>query len=52
MDHSELVEHNSFILFLDLKKKAFDLFEHNFIFKSVENFGFGKYICKAMNSLL
>jgi len=49
-DYSNLVEHNSFILFLDFYK-AFDSVEHHFIFKSMEKFGFGEYFCKAVRTL-
>lgn len=38
LDYNELVEHNSFIIFLDFYT-AFDSAEHNFIFKSAEKFG-------------
>lgn len=50
LDYNELVEHNSFILFLDFYK-AFDTIEHNFIFKSAEKFGFGNFFCKAIKTL-
>lgn len=49
-DYSDLVEHNSFILFLDFYK-AFDSVEHHFIFKSVQKFGFGEYFCRAVRTL-
>lgn len=49
-DYSNLVEHNSFILFLDFYK-AFDSVEHHFIFKSLQKFGFGEYFCKAVRTL-
>ncbi len=45
-----MLEHNSFIIFLDFYK-AFDSVEHTFTFKSVVKFGFGEYFCKAVRTL-
>ncbi len=44
-----MLEHNSFIIFLDFYK-AFDSVEHKFTFKSVVKFGFGEYVCKAVRT--
>lgn len=44
VEYCDLIEDDGFILFLDFKK-AFDMIEHTFIFKSLELFGFGdKYV--------
>ena len=40
LDYSELITDNSYILFLNFYK-AFDSVEHQFIFNSLEKFGFG-----------
>lgn len=50
LDYSELVSDNRFILFLDFYK-AFDTVEHQFIFHSLEKFGFGTFFCKAVKTL-
>uniref|UniRef100_A0A669D202 Reverse transcriptase domain-containing protein n=1 Tax=Oreochromis niloticus TaxID=8128 RepID=A0A669D202_ORENI len=50
LDYSDLVPDNSFILFLDFYK-AFDTIEHQFIFHSLEKFGFGEFFCKAVKTL-
>uniref|UniRef100_A0A8C6NIX7 Reverse transcriptase domain-containing protein n=1 Tax=Nothobranchius furzeri TaxID=105023 RepID=A0A8C6NIX7_NOTFU len=50
LDYSDLVSDNSFILFLDFFK-AFDTIEHQFIFHSLEKFGFGRFFCKAVKTL-
>ncbi len=49
-DYSDLIEDDSFILFLDFYK-AFDTVEHPFIFYCLEKFGFGEYFCNAMKTL-
>lgn len=50
LDYSDLVSDDSFILFLDFYK-AFDTIEHEFIFHSLEKFGFGGYFCEAIKTL-
>ena len=40
IDYKDLIEDESFILFLDFFK-AFDMTEHNFMFRTIELFGFG-----------
>jgi len=56
VEYSHLIEDDGFILFLDFKK-AFDMIEHAFLFKSLELFGFSeqfisviKIIYRDMNS--
>lgn len=56
LDYREYIEDEGYILFLDFKK-AFDTVEHNFIFNSLEKFGFGmkfisfiKMLYKDINS--
>jgi len=41
LDYSNLIQSDGLILFLDFYK-AFDSLEHNFIFRTLELFGFGK----------
>uniref|UniRef100_A0A3P9L5I7 Reverse transcriptase domain-containing protein n=1 Tax=Oryzias latipes TaxID=8090 RepID=A0A3P9L5I7_ORYLA len=50
LDYSELINENSFILFLDFYK-AFDCLEHEFIYRSLEKFGFGPFFIKAIKTL-
>lgn len=56
VEYNHLIKDDGYILFLDFKK-AFDTFEHRFLFKALEHFGFGqhfiniiKIIYKDMNS--
>lgn len=42
LDYPELINNESFILFLDFYK-AFDSVEHKFIFKALDKFGFGDF---------
>lgn len=42
LDYSDLITEDSFILFLDFYK-AFDTVEHQFLFHSLEKFGFGDF---------
>ena len=50
LDYSDLISEDSFILFLDFYK-AFDTIEHQFIFLSLEKFGFGHFFRKAVQTL-
>lgn len=50
IDYSYLCSDDGFILFLDFCK-AFDTVEHNFIFRSLEKFGFGDFFCKAIRTM-
>uniref|UniRef100_A0A3B3BAV7 Reverse transcriptase domain-containing protein n=1 Tax=Oryzias melastigma TaxID=30732 RepID=A0A3B3BAV7_ORYME len=50
LDYSYLVADDSFILFLDFFK-AFDTVEHNFLYRSLQKFGFGNYFCKVIKTL-
>lgn len=50
LDYSDLILDDSFILFLDFYK-AFDTIEHDFIFLSLEHFGFGKFFCDCIKTL-
>ncbi len=50
IDYHELIEDNSFILFIDFYK-AFDTIEHSFLFKTLEFFGFGSYFKSAIQTL-
>ncbi len=50
IDYSFLCPDDSFILFLDFYK-AFDTVEHNFIFQTIEKFGFGDFFCKAVRTM-
>lgn len=50
LDYSYLSTDDGFVLFLDFYK-AFDTIEHNFIFKSLEKFGFGNFFCKAIQTM-
>ena len=50
LDYSELVEDDSFILFVDFYK-AFDSLEHKFIFLALQKLGFGDPFCKFIRTL-
>ncbi len=50
IDYSSLCSDNSLIFFLDFYK-AFDTVEYNFIFQTVEHFGFGDFFCKAVKTM-
>ena len=50
IDLSLLCPDDSFIFFLDFYK-AFDTVEHNFIFQTIEKFGFGDLFCKAVRTM-
>uniref|UniRef100_A0A8C6MA25 Reverse transcriptase domain-containing protein n=1 Tax=Nothobranchius furzeri TaxID=105023 RepID=A0A8C6MA25_NOTFU len=50
LDYSDLIDTDSFIMFLDFQK-AFDSVEHNFIYKSLEKCGFGPYFCSTIKTL-
>ncbi len=50
IDYSHLISDNSFILFLDFFK-AFDTVEHNFLFHTLDKFGFGGFFCNAIKTL-
>lgn len=57
LDYSEIIQENSFILFLDFYK-AFDSLEHKFIGHTLHKFGFGDMLlqkgtcfCKAIRTL-
>lgn len=50
LDYSELVNDDSFILFVDFYK-AFDSLEHEFIFLSLQKLGFGDPFCKFIRTL-
>lgn len=50
IDYSFLCPGDSFIFFLDFYK-AFDTVEHNFIFQTIEKFGFGDFFCKAVRTM-
>lgn len=47
---SDLISEDSFILLLDFYK-AFDTIEHQFIFLSLEKFGFGDFFSKAIKTI-
>lgn len=49
-DYAEYCPDDSFILFLDFCK-AFDTIEHKFMFQALQNFGFGKYFCLAIEAM-
>ena len=50
IDYSFLCPDDSFIFFLDFYK-AFDTVEHNFIFQTINLFGFGDFFFKAVKTL-
>uniref|UniRef100_A0A1A8QY68 Reverse transcriptase domain-containing protein n=1 Tax=Nothobranchius pienaari TaxID=704102 RepID=A0A1A8QY68_9TELE len=50
LDYSELVNEDSFVLFLDFYK-AFDSLEHDFIMEALKKFGFGQFFCKSVQTL-
>lgn len=50
LDCPEFINDESFILFLDFYK-AFDSIEHNFIYKTLDKFGFGDFFCKTIRTL-
>lgn len=50
LDYSDLIAHDSFILFLDFYK-AFDTLEHEFIYHSLAKFGFGPLFIGAIKTL-
>lgn len=50
IDYSFLCSDDSFIFFLDFYK-AFDAVEHNFIFQTIEQFGFGQSFCRAVRTM-
>lgn len=50
IDYSELVQDDSFILFLNFYK-AFDTLEHDFIITALNKFGFGQSFCNAVQML-
>uniref|UniRef100_A0A3B5R4M7 Reverse transcriptase domain-containing protein n=1 Tax=Xiphophorus maculatus TaxID=8083 RepID=A0A3B5R4M7_XIPMA len=50
IDYADLCHDDSLILFLDFRK-AFDTIEHNFVFQTLEKFGFGPYFCAAIKTM-
>lgn len=50
LDYSALISDDSFIRLLDFYK-AFDSIEHEFIFLTLQEFGFGDIFCKAIKTL-
>lgn len=57
IEYNHLIKDDGYILILDFKKAFDDTLEHKFLFKVLENFGFGKpfvniikMIYKGMNS--
>lgn len=50
LDYSDLIHDNSFVLFLDFYK-AFDTLEHEFIYQSLNKFGYGNFFTKAIQTL-
>ena len=50
IDYSFLCPDDSFFFLLDFYK-AFDTVEHNFIFQTIEKFGFGDLFCKAVRTM-
>ncbi len=50
VDYNEYISDNSLILFVDFHK-AFGTIEHDFLFKPIDFFGFGKYFLKAVKTL-
>ncbi len=49
LDYSHLIEDKGFILFLDFYK-AFDMLEHQFLFKVLHMYGFGPNFCRTIES--
>ena len=47
LDYSDLINDNSFLLFLDFYK-AFDSLEHGFILKALDKLGFGNFFVKLL----
>uniref|UniRef100_A0A3P9IPY3 Reverse transcriptase domain-containing protein n=1 Tax=Oryzias latipes TaxID=8090 RepID=A0A3P9IPY3_ORYLA len=47
LDYQSMIETESLILFIDYFK-AFDSVEHNFLFQTLEHFGFGKKFCSII----
>lgn len=50
LDYSALISDDSFIRLLDFYK-AFDSIEHEFIFLTLQKFGFGDIFCRAIKTL-
>ncbi len=50
IDYNEMINDNSFILFVDYYK-AFNTVEHDFLFNILEFFGFGSYFKNAIQTL-
>ena len=50
IDHANLTNRNLALIFLD-QEKAFDRMSHNFIFKTLERFGFGEYFIKWVKTI-
>lgn len=50
IDYAVLCPDDSLILFLDFYK-AFDTVEHNFIFQTIERFGFSEFFCGAFRTM-
>ena len=50
LDYPDLILDDSLILFLDFRK-AFDTVEYQFIFDSLEKFGFGQYFVNTVRTL-
>ena len=50
IDHANLTNRNLAIIFLD-QEKAFDRMSHEFILKTLERFGFGKYFIKWVKTI-
>lgn len=50
IDYNEYILDDSFILFVDFYK-AFDTISHQFMFKTIESFGFGSLFMKAVKTL-
>jgi len=50
LDYSDIINNDSFILFLDYYK-AFDTLEHSFLFQALKKIGFGDSFCKMVKML-
>lgn len=50
LDYNQFITDPGFILFLDFYK-AFDSIEHNFLFQSLREVGFGNNFCKVIEAL-
>ena len=50
IDYSDLILEYSFIIFLDFYK-AFDSVEHEFLFLSLEKFGFEELLCSTIKTV-